>query len=107
MGRETIHEFLVADRSLFFFVSVTYTAGNTEFCGDIRMTLQRPFLSLWRNASLRVPSSTARVVPRRKFGSGLPHIKDQNRATLFNENLPKNGTRKWEVGLVISMGKYK
>ncbi len=89
-----------------FSVSVTYAADNTEFCGDIGMRLQQPFLSLWRNTSLRVPSSTARIVPGRKFSSGLPHIKDQNRATLFNENLPKSGKRKWEVSLVvIGMGK--
>ncbi len=89
-----------------FYVSVTYTADNTEFCGDIGMRLQQPFLSLWRNVSLRVTSSTAMRVSRRKFSSGLPHIKDQNRTTLFNENLPKSGIRKWEVSLaVIGMGK--
>ncbi len=79
-----------------FSFSVTYVADTTEFCGDIGMRPQ-PFLSLWRNASLRATCRTARIVSRRKFGSGLPHIKDQNRATLFNETLPKSGKRKWEV----------
>ncbi len=88
-----------------FSVSVTYAADPTEFCGAVGMRPQ-PFLSLWRNASLSVTCNTSRIVSRRKFGSGLPHIKDQNRATLFNETVPKSGKRKWEVGFYRHRIKY-